>query len=116
MATSVVVSVGNYEFLVVLPDKPGVREEQHALNLIHFRDAAAFRDKGTWKTGGALLNDVPKDDKAESLDFFGSAFVVVAESVDKVREQFSQDVYATAGVWDMEKIQIYPFRAVFRDP
>ncbi|KAJ3459517.1 hypothetical protein MRS44_015590 [Fusarium solani] len=75
---------------------------------IHFRDAAAFRDKGTWKTGGALLNDVPKDDKAESLDFFGSAFVVVAESVDKVREQFSQDVYATAGVWDMEKVTSLP--------
>jgi hypothetical protein len=38
MATSVVVSVGKYEFLVVLPDKPGVREErfevrEHALNL-----------------------------------------------------------------------------------
>ncbi|KAM6505857.1 hypothetical protein FSOLCH5_014033 [Fusarium solani] len=100
MATSVVVSVGKYEFLVVLPDKPGVREErfevrEHALNLSAMHCCA-------------LLNDVPKDDKAESLDFFGSAFVVVAESVDKVREQFSQDVYATAGVWDMEKVTSLP--------
>ncbi|RSL45511.1 hypothetical protein CEP54_014232 [Fusarium duplospermum] len=108
MATSVVVPEGKYEFLVLLPDKPGVREKRFEVREAPFQEAATFRDKGTWNTGGALLNNVPEGDKAESVDFFGSDFVVVAESIDKVREQFSQDVYATAGVWDMEKVTSLP--------
>ncbi|KAJ4263356.1 hypothetical protein NW762_006175 [Fusarium torreyae] len=80
MATSVVIPEGQYEFLVVIPDKPGMREKR------------------------LEVRGVPKNDKPESLDFFGSAFVVVAESVEQVRSQFSKDIYATAGVWDMNKV------------
>lgn len=57
---------------------------------------------------GALLNSVPKDDNPASLDFMGSTIVVVAESVEQVREQLSKDIYATSGVWDMEKVSIVP--------
>lgn len=53
---------------------------------------------------GALLNGVPKDDKPESLDFFGSTLVVVADSAEEVRSQLTKDIYATSGVWDMEKV------------
>lgn len=38
----------------------------------------------------------------------GSTIVVVAESVEQVREQLSKDIYATSGVWDMEKVSIVP--------
>lgn len=57
---------------------------------------------------GALLSSVPKDDDPASLDFVGSTIVVVAESVEQVREQLSKDIYATSGVWDMEKVSIVP--------
>lgn len=55
---------------------------------------------------GALLNGVPKDDKPESLDFFGSTLVIVADSAEDIRSQLSKDIYATSGVWDLEKVDI----------
>lgn len=92
-------------------------------------------ENGSWKTGGmfqylgsrlpsersslragALLNSVPKDDSPDSLDFMGSTLVCVAKSVEEVREQLSKDIYATSGVWDMDKARtpskprtIYPY-------
>lgn len=54
---------------------------------------------------GALLNSVPKDDSPDSLDFMGSTLVCVAKSVEEVREQLSKDIYATSGVWDMDKVR-----------
>lgn len=49
------------------------------------------------------MNSVPKDDSPDSLDFMGSTLVCVAKSVEEVREQLSKDIYATSGVWDMDK-------------
>lgn len=53
---------------------------------------------------GAILNSVPKDDSPSSLDFAGSTLVCIAESVEEVREALSKDIYATSGVWDMDKV------------
>ncbi|KAI8725447.1 hypothetical protein NCS52_00115800 [Fusarium sp. LHS14.1] len=113
---SVSVPPGKYEFLVVVPDKPGVREKRLEVRHLHFSNMLPNVENGSWKTGGALLNSVPKDDSPDSLDFMGSTLVCVAKSVEEVREQLSKDIYATSGVWDMDKIQIYPFRAAFRNP
>jgi hypothetical protein len=44
----------------------------------------------------------------------GSTLVCTAESKQEIIDALSKDIYATAGVWDMEKIQIYPFKAAFR--
>lgn len=107
---------GKFEFLVIAPDKPNAREKRLEVRNLHFEGMVPFREDGTWKTGGALLNSVPKDDNPASLDFMGSTIVVVAESVEQVREQLSKDIYATSGVWDMEKVQIYPFKCAFRNP
>ncbi|KAK7425193.1 hypothetical protein QQX98_000108 [Neonectria punicea] len=115
MATSTK-SEGKYEFLVVVPDKPEVREQRLKVRHLHFENMTPFVKDGSWKMGGALLSSVPKDDDPASLDFTGSTLVCVAESVEQVREQLSKDIYATSGVWDMEKIQIYPFRCAFRNP
>ncbi|KAF7545053.1 hypothetical protein G7Z17_g9473 [Cylindrodendrum hubeiense] len=107
---------GKYEFLVIAPDKPGVLEKRLAVRHLHFEGMTPKVKDGSWKMGGALLNNVPKDDDPASLDFLGSTLVCVAESVEQVREQLSKDIYATSGVWDMEKVQIYPFRCAFRNP
>ncbi|KAJ3524878.1 hypothetical protein NM208_g11874 [Fusarium decemcellulare] len=114
MAQSVSVEPGKFEFLVVVPDKPGVREKRLEVRGIHFQNMTPNVENGSWKMGGAILNSVPKDDSPASLDFAGSTLVCVAKSVEEVREQLSKDIYATSGVWDMEKIQIYPFKAAFR--
>jgi|SRR6478752_8095742 len=90
----------------------------------HFKNMVPNVENGSWKMGGvlinrprnwiltvrlmlclgAILNSVPKDDSVDSLDFAGSTLVCIAESVEEVREQLSKDIYATSGVWDMDKV------------
>lgn len=55
---------------------------------------------------GALLSSVPKDDNPENMEFCGSTAVVVADSVEDVKRQLSKDVYATSGVWDLDKVSL----------
>ncbi|EXV02488.1 YCII-related domain protein [Metarhizium robertsii] len=109
------------EFLVILPDKPGVKEkrlEEPGTDSLrtHFKNMTPHVESGDWKMGGALLNEVPADDNAANFDFFGSTVVCKGESKEAVLEQLKKDVYATSGVWDVEKIQIYPFICAFRNP
>ncbi|KAM0213913.1 hypothetical protein ACHAQD_009126 [Fusarium lateritium] len=113
-SSSVSVPPGKFEFLVVVHDKANAREKRLEVRSTHFKNMAPHLEDGSWKMGGAILNSVPKDDSPSSLDFAGSTLVCVAESVEEVREQLSKDIYATSGVWDMDKVQIYPFKAAFR--
>lgn len=87
----------------------------------HFENMKPNVESGNWKMGGvlpfiyipyrsmrltysgAILNSVPKDDSPSSLDFAGSTLVCIANSVEEIREQLSKDIYATSGVWDMDK-------------
>jgi hypothetical protein len=55
---------------------------------------------------GALLNEVPADDNAAGFDFFGSTLVCKAESKEAILEQLKKDIYATSGVWDLEKVPV----------
>ncbi|KAH7325783.1 hypothetical protein B0I35DRAFT_421173 [Stachybotrys elegans] len=105
-----------YEFLVVVPDKPDVRAKRMEVRPQHFANMKPFLESGDWKMGGALLNSVPKDDEADSLDFMGSTLVCISTSKEEVLEQLKKDIYATSGVWDMDKVQIYPFKCAFRNP
>ncbi|KHN93884.1 Dimeric alpha-beta barrel [Metarhizium album ARSEF 1941] len=130
------------EFLVILPDKPGVREKRLQVRPTHFKNMTPHLESGDWKMGGtslpfagrnpepttcpakysyscavgALLNDVPADDNPANFDFFGSTVVCKGESKEAVLELLKKDIYATSGVWDVEKIQIYPFICAFRNP
>ncbi|KAM0188748.1 hypothetical protein ACHAPI_010459 [Fusarium lateritium] len=113
-SSSVSVPPGKFEFLVVVHDKANAREKRLEVRSTHFKNMTPHLEDGSWKMGGAILNSVPKDDSPSSLDFAGSTLVCVAESVEEVREQLSKDIYATSGVWDMDKVQIYPFKAAFR--
>ncbi|PTD02699.1 hypothetical protein HYE67_011153 [Fusarium culmorum] len=111
---AVTIPPGKYEFLVVVHDKPGMLEKRLEVRGQHFDNMKPNVESGNWKMGGAILNSVPKDDSPSSLDFAGSTLVCIADSVEQVRENLSKDIYATSGVWDMDKVQIYPFKAAFR--
>ena len=50
------------------------------------------------------MKDVPKDDEPSSLDFAGSAMVVVAESKEAVLEILKNDIYGKSGVWDLKNV------------
>ncbi|KND88374.1 hypothetical protein TOPH_07002 [Tolypocladium ophioglossoides CBS 100239] len=103
-------SARTYEFLVIVPDKPGMHTKRLEVRPLHFKNMGPNVESGAWKMGGALLNSVPEDDDATNFDFMGSTFVCLAESKEAVLKQVKEDVYATSGA------QIYPFKCAFRNP
>jgi hypothetical protein len=66
---------------------------------------------------GAALNDIPADDNdAKTYSFYGTVMTAVAASKEEVVGQLKEDPYAKAGVWDMEKAQIMPYKCAVRVP
>ncbi|RYP43632.1 hypothetical protein DL768_009831 [Monosporascus sp. mg162] len=97
---------GKYEWLVVVPDKPGQQQKRLEVRPQHFAGLKNYIESGQYKTGGALLNSKPEsDDDPTKFDFYGSTIVVVAESREEVVGILEKDIYATSGVWDVEKVR-----------
>jgi uncharacterized protein len=54
----------------------------------------------------------PVEGHAPSM--LGSTLIAVAETKEEVLDKIRSDVYAKEGVWDVEKVQIWPFRSAIR--
>jgi len=52
--------------------------------------------------GGATLDSPPQD--GQGLAINGSVMMALASSKEEVLERVKSDVYATSGVWDMDKV------------
>ncbi|RFU23568.1 hypothetical protein B7463_g12771, partial [Scytalidium lignicola] len=100
-----------YEWLVVIPDQADGLQRRLAVRPDHFKDLKANIDNGFYRMGGAILEEVPKDD---NLAFQGSTLIAWASSKEEVLEKVESDVYAKNNVWDLSKIQIYPLKCAFR--
>lgn len=107
---------GKYEFLVIVPDKPGMQAKRLEVRPKHFEGLKPFVDLGAYKMGGAILNEVPEGDDATKFSFAGSTLVCVAESKEAVQDILRKDIYTESGVWDTEKAQIWPVKLAFRYP
>ncbi|EOO01908.1 putative dimeric alpha-beta barrel protein [Phaeoacremonium minimum UCRPA7] len=105
-----------YEWLVVVPDKPGVQETRLKIRPDHFKGMTKFIESGQWKMGGAILEDMPADDEVSSMKFAGSTLIIVAESKEAALATIKDDVYVKHGVWDMDKVMIWPAKIAFRNP
>ncbi|OAA56851.1 Dimeric alpha-beta barrel [Cordyceps fumosorosea ARSEF 2679] len=103
-----------FEFLVIVPDKPGTLQKRLEVRATHLANVKPLVANGTYKMGGAVLNSVPEGADPSAFDFHGSSLVAVAESKEAVLEQLKNDIYVTSGVWDLEKAQIFPFICAFR--
>ncbi|KAH7276016.1 hypothetical protein B0J15DRAFT_458148 [Fusarium solani] len=79
--------VAKKEWLAIMPDKPNVLE---------------------------IRKKHPVD--GEPALFKGSVVVYSAESIDEVHRIIENDVYATSGVWDLEKVQVLPYVPAVREP
>lgn len=55
---------------------------------------------------GAILDEQPREGDTPKMK--GSVLVAVAESRQEVLKLVKEDVYSTHGVWNVEKVQIYP--------
>ncbi|KAG5985848.1 hypothetical protein E4U54_005762 [Claviceps lovelessii] len=94
------------EFLVIVPDKPGVKDKRLEVRPTHLKNMAPLVESGIFKMGGAILNSVPAGDDPATFDFMGSTIVCKAETKEQILEQLKNDVYTTSGVWDLEKVSL----------
>lgn len=44
----------------------------------------------------------------------GSVMIAHAATKEEVIERLKKDIYTTSGVWDWDKVQIYPFKSAVR--
>ncbi|KAI0509434.1 hypothetical protein F5B22DRAFT_649063 [Xylaria bambusicola] len=107
---------GKWEWLVVVPDKAGVHEKRLSVRAQHLAGTKPLEESGFIKTGGAIFNEKPESQDATKFSFYGSTLVCVASSKEEILERLNKDIYATSGVWDMDKIQIWPAKFAFRNP
>lgn len=105
-----------WEWLVVVPDFPDVMQKRLDVRPQHLANMTPFVESGAWKMGGAILNEVPPDDKPTSLNFAGSMLIMVAETKEEIVTTLKNDIYGTSGVWDVDNAQIWPIKSAFRHP
>ncbi|GJC98696.1 hypothetical protein ColKHC_07522 [Colletotrichum higginsianum] len=74
----------------------------------HLKGVQPFRDSGVWKMGGPILHELPANEEPSSLKVLGSTIVCVAESKEEIMEMLKRDVYVDRGVWDLERVQMWP--------
>ncbi|KAJ6007622.1 hypothetical protein N7540_011598 [Penicillium herquei] len=101
-----------YEFLCILPDKPGAQAKRIEVRPAHLEGVKPLVASGSIVAGGAMLNSHPAE--GESLSFKGSMMLAVAENEAEVRALLENDIYARSGVWDLENSQIIPFKSAVR--
>lgn len=61
-----------------------------------------------------MLEEHPKPGDSGPPKMKGSAMLVGANSKEEVVERLKKDIYVTGGVWDWDKVQIYPFKSALR--
>lgn len=101
-----------YEWLVHIPDFPGVLDKRLAARPTHLANVVPAIEAGTLVFGGAQLSKQPAE--GETPDMVGSFMLVKAESEEKVREWMEKDAYTKGGAWDVKSAKIYPFRCAVR--
>ncbi|OXV11372.1 hypothetical protein Egran_00867 [Elaphomyces granulatus] len=100
------------EFLCIIPDKPGTLAKRLEVRPSHLNGAKPFVDSGIIIFGGAMLESHPA--AGETPVFKGSALLVVGETSEDIKELLRKDVYTTSGVWDLDNVQIIPFKTALR--
>ncbi|KZT55569.1 hypothetical protein CALCODRAFT_484663 [Calocera cornea HHB12733] len=89
-------------FFVYCPDftDEGAPERRNKVRAQHLEAAKAHA--GPMLVGGPMVDETGK--------MTGSTKFVYAESAEEVRKELESDIYFRAGVWDPEKIAIWPYR------
>ncbi|EPS96631.1 hypothetical protein FOMPIDRAFT_1130128 [Fomitopsis schrenkii] len=100
-----------YKFAVWAPDMsdPEAFSRRMAVRETHLANAKKTFASGTLKFGGGLLapESIASPDAPTKL--VGSMMVIEADSIESARAVIESDVYYQSGVWDKEKLQIFPW-------
>ncbi|CAI7662333.1 unnamed protein product [Penicillium manginii] len=89
-----------------MPDRPDVLAKRKKAKSGHYQGIQPLIAAGKLVDGGAIFAEHPQEGK--DPQFLGSVVVYTGESIEDVRQIIKNDIYATSGVWDIEKVQIYP--------
>ncbi|KAF2771240.1 hypothetical protein EJ03DRAFT_325689 [Teratosphaeria nubilosa] len=100
------------EWLVILPDKPGMLSERMKVRPQHLEGVKPLAKSKFWVLGGATLDEPIKEGEGPKIN--GSVMLGQADTKEEILEQLRKDVYMQNGVWDESKIQIMPFRSAVR--
>lgn len=104
--------MGKQEWMCILPDKAGALEARMKVRPQHLEAIKPHEQAGLFVLGGASLDEPLKEGQGPKIN--GSILMAVADSKDEVMELIKKDIYYTSGVWDLEKIQVFPFVSAFR--
>ncbi|KAJ6491285.1 hypothetical protein C8R47DRAFT_1271968 [Mycena vitilis] len=94
-------------FVVYAPDKTdeGVTERRLSVKAQHEENGAKY-PPGLVRAGGSLLTSESTEAEKKT---FGSMAIFQAENIEAVRAIIEADIYYTSGVWDPERLVIFPF-------
>jgi uncharacterized protein YciI len=123
------------EWLVIIPDKPGVvcdaglKRIENATDLLsqlprriairpkHSPNFVRLHNEGYVSWAGPVFSEPCIRNKAkEDRPFMGSIMVVNDESPEKIYEKLRTDPFIQEGIWDWEKVEILPFKTATRTP
>lgn len=98
-------------FYVYAPDKKeeGILDKRLSVRSQHLERISSLIASKAIRFGGVLLDPEAKPTEADPRPrLSGSTLVIEAESIEKVKEIITTDVYYESGVWDREKLVICP--------
>ncbi|KAH9833476.1 uncharacterized protein C8Q71DRAFT_725699 [Rhodofomes roseus] len=100
-----------YKFAVWAPDMtdPEAFSRRMAVRESHLVNAKSLFANGVLKFGGGLLSPESIASPTAEKKLVGSMMVFEADSVEAVRKVIESDLYYQNGVWDKEKLQIFPW-------
>ncbi|TPX12332.1 uncharacterized protein E0L32_006979 [Thyridium curvatum] len=100
------------DWIVLIPDHEGALEKRMAARPAHLDGLSPRVKSGKWTMGGATL--AKPSVEGQQKEFNGSCIVAHAASKEEVLEEVRKDIYATSGVWNLDKIIIHPLATAFR--
>lgn len=111
-STTHTMSTSNKEWLVIIPDKPNSLQKRLAARPLHLEKIKPRIESGEVVFGGATLDEQPAVDGTPGMN--GSVMLMKANTEQEIRAVVEADEYAKNDVWDLEKLQIIPFRCAIR--
>ncbi|KAK0256075.1 hypothetical protein LTR91_011733 [Friedmanniomyces endolithicus] len=100
------------EWMVILPDKKDSLAARMKVRPDHLAALKPSVEAGFWVMGGASLDEPVKEGEGPKIN--GSVMIAVAESKEEVLDKIKADIYYKSGVWDVENINIFPFKSAIR--
>lgn len=111
-STTLTMATSNKEWLVIIPDKPNSLQKRLAARPLHLEKIQPRIKTGEVVFGGATLDEQPAVDGTPEMN--GSVMLMKADTEQEVRAVVESDEYTKNDVWDLEKLQIIPFRCAIR--